>query len=139
MSQNLASIAKKLIGYKQSNCFNQIPFLHPNQEKFFLETIYKWDNRWSSSFIDKCCKQCGVAFPKEQSKWCDHLDNWEPKEGDVVIFDDVMNGFLYERMGIVLEKSQSELFLAEGTYYNGMTIVKRPINNHIRAYVRFCS
>ena len=62
---------------------------------------------------------------------------WSVAEaGDMVLYDRVFENREHDHIGIVLEKRDHTILAAEGNVGNISGIVKRPIDDHIRAYIR---
>ena len=61
-----------------------------------------------------------------------------PKPGDIVLYDRVFINQEHDHIGIVLEAKDGILTAAEGNIFDENTsgIVNRPMDNHIRAYIR---
>ncbi|MBR4372715.1 MAG: hypothetical protein IKS92_16825, partial [Victivallales bacterium] len=56
--------------------------------------------------------------------------------GDIVIYDRVFNNHEHDHMGIILQKQENTILVAEGNIHNMSGIIERPIDEHIRAYIR---
>ena len=117
------------------------------------------DGLWCAAFVLYCCREAGFEIPyrPNECKTC-HLAacfGWEefaindhrieyhkgteafvPKAGDIVIYDRVFENREHDHMGIVLEKREHALLAAEGNVNNISGIIERPIDEHIRAYIR---
>ena len=59
-----------------------------------------------------------------------------PEAGDIVIYDRVFEDKEHDHIGIILEKRESTILVAEGNVNNISGIIERPIDDHIRAYIR---
>ena len=117
------------------------------------------DGLWCAAFVYFCCREAGFEIPyrPDECKTC-HLAaclGWEefavrnqlieyhkgtegfvPEAGDIVIYDRVFENKEHDHMGIVLEKQEHMILTAEGNVNNTSRIVSRPIDEHIRAYIR---
>jgi len=106
-----------------------------------------------------CCTTAGfeIPFRPEECKTC-HLAGclgWEefalgdrrieyhkgqegyvPEAGDIVLYDRVFENKEHDHMGIVLDKREGTILVAEGNVNNISGIIERPIDEHIRAYIR---
>ena len=56
--------------------------------------------------------------------------------GDIVLYDRVFNNQEHDHIGIVLRKRGNTLIVAEGNKDNISQIVERPLDGHIRAFIR---
>lgn len=65
-------------------------------------------------------------------------DGFHPGPGDIVLFDRVFCGEEHDHIGIVLEARDGALITAEGNTLddNISRIMRRPMDAHIRAYIR---
>ena len=117
------------------------------------------DGLWCAAFVYYCCTEAGFVIPYRpgECKTC-HLAaclGWEefavgdqrieyhksahgfiPEAGDIVIYDRVIENKEHDHIGIVLEKRERTILAAEGNVNNRSKIVERPIDEHIRAYIR---
>ena len=117
------------------------------------------DGLWCAAFVYYCCRKAGFDIPYRpgECKTC-HLAacaGWEefaagdprieyhkgaeafiPEAGDIVIYDRVFENREHDHIGIVLEKRQHTILAAEGNVGNISGIVERPVDGHIRAYIR---
>lgn len=61
-----------------------------------------------------------------------------PGPGDIVLYDRVFIGREHDHIGIILEANGREITAAEGNAGNDniSRIIRRPIDEHIRAYIR---
>ena len=133
--------------------------LAPVVRPFPTWNIREADGLWCAAFVLYCCREAGFEIPyrPNECKTC-HLAacfGWEefaindhrieyhkgteafvPKAGDIVIYDRVFENREHDHMGIVLEKREHALLAAEGNVNNISGIIERPIDEHIRAYIR---
>ena len=117
------------------------------------------DGLWCAAFVYYCCREAGFGIPyrPDECKFC-HLAacfGWEefavsdprieyhksaedfvPEAGDIVIYDRVFENREHDHMGVVLEKRAHTLLAAEGNVDNVSGIVERPLDEHVRAYIR---
>jgi len=117
------------------------------------------DGLWCAAFVYYCCTQAGFAIPyrPKECRTC-HLaaclgweefavsdqrleyykgpDGFISKPGDIVIYDRVFENREHDHMGIVLEKRERTILTAEGNINNLSGLIERPIDEHIRAYIR---
>ena len=117
------------------------------------------DGLWCAAFVYFCCREAGFEIPyrPDECKTC-HLAaclGWEefavrdplieyhkgaerfvPEGGDIVIYDRVFENSEHDHIGIILEKQEHMILAAEGNVNNTSRIIRRPIDEHIRAYIR---
>ena len=133
--------------------------LAPIVRLFPTWSVREADGLWCAAFVYYCCREAGFGIPYRpgECKTC-HLagcPGWEelaigdprieyhkgteafvPKAGDIVIYDRVFENREHDHMGIVLVKREHALLAAEGNVNNISGIIERPIDEHIRAYIR---
>ena len=63
-------------------------------------------------------------------------DEFSTEPGDIVIYDRVFENREHDHIGIVIEKNENSILAAEGNVDNRSGIIERPIDEHIRAYIR---
>ena len=114
---------------------------------------------WCAAFVYHCCQEAGYAFPirPQECRSC-HLAGcvaWEewalgdprleyhrggegfvPEAGDIVLYDRVFENLPHDHMGIVLLVRGNAVLAAEGNVNNVSGIVLRPLDQHIRGYIR---
>lgn len=114
---------------------------------------------WCAAFVYYCCTEAGFEFPyrPDECITC-HLAGclgWEefavsdqqieyhkgteafiPAAGDIVIYDRVFENKEHDHMGIILERRAHAILAAEGNIDNVSGLIERPIDEHIRAYIR---
>ena len=117
------------------------------------------DGLWCAAFVYYCCTAAGFGIPyrPDECKTC-HLAaclGWEefavgdrrieyhkgpegcvPETGDIVLYDRVFENKEHDHIGIVLEKRECTILVAEGNVNNISGIIERSIDEHIRAYIR---
>ena len=158
--KNLAKVAGKAAqipfhGYikgKESN-------LEPIVRLFPKWTLREADGLWCAAFVYYCCREAGFEIPirPNECKTC-HLAGciaWEefaqsndrieyhkgtesfvPGAGDIVIYDKVFENRGHDHMGIVLQCAGNTIIAAEGNLNNVSGVIERPMDEHIRAYIR---
>ena len=156
----LAELAKKAAQTPfHGNIEGEESNLEPIIRYFPKWTLGEADGLWCAAFVYYCCREAGFEIPirPDASKTC-HLAGciaWEafaasdprityckggegfvPEPGDIVIYDRVFENREHDHMGIVLEKREHALLAAEGNVNNISGIIERPIDEHIRAYIR---
>ena len=158
--EKLAVVAKEIAltpfhGYVDGMESNLEPLVRP----FPKWNVKEADGLWCSAFVYYCCMQAGFDFPyyPAECKHC-HLagcygweefakgdqrleyhkasDGFVPEAGDIVIYDRVFMDCEHDHIGIVLEKRESSIIAAEGNVNNRSIIIERPLDEHIRAYIR---
>ncbi len=142
-------------GYMQGKDSNLEPVIRP----FPGWTLQEADGLWCAAFVYYCCREAGFEIPirPKECVTC-HLAGciaWEefakddsrivfrpgedtgfPRAGDIVIYDRVFCDQPHDHMGIILEKRENTLIVAEGNVGNSSGIIRRPMDEHIRAYIR---
>ena len=128
--------------------------------RFFPEwTLKEADGLWCAAFVYYCCMEAGFEIPyrPKECTTC-HLAGciaWEefatgdrrmtyhkgteafvPGAGDIVLYDRVFNNEAHDHMGIVLRKQEHSILAAEGNVQNVSGLIERPLDEHIRAYIR---
>ncbi len=133
--------------------------LAPIVRLFPTWSVREADGLWCAAFVYFCCREAGFEIPyrPDECRTC-HLAGcagWEefavgdqrveyhrgtedfvPEAGDIVIYDRVFENKEHDHMGIVLEKRERTLLAAEGNVSNVSGVIERPIDGHIRAYIR---
>lgn len=119
------------------------------------------DKLWCAAFVYYCCIEAGFVIPYSPSEcvtcslagcggWEEYAiadcqieyhkkeETFIPKAGDIVLYDRVFIDQEHDHIGIILEVKENVLITAEGNIYNKNIsgIVRRPIDEHIRAYIR---
>ena len=158
--KHLASVAKAMAqiplhGFSEGEESNLEPLVLPFPKWTFEEA----DGLWCAAFGYYCCKEAGFEIPirPDECKTC-HLAGciaWEefalgdpriefhrgkegfiPESGDIVLYDRVFENREHDHIGIVVEKREKSILVAEGNVDNRSVIIERPIDEHIRAYIR---
>ncbi len=156
----LSAVARKMAlipfhGTVDGLASNLAPIVRP----FPTWSVREADGLWCAAFVYYYCTETGFEIPyrPEGCRIC-HLaacPGWEefalsdrrieyhkgsesfaPDAGDIVIYDRVFENREHDHMGIVLEKREHTILAAEGNIDNRSGIIKRPIDEHIRAYIR---
>jgi len=156
----LAEAAEKLAkshfhGFSQGERSNLEPIVRP----FPGWTVEEADGLWCAAFVYYCCMEAGFEFPirPAECKTC-HLAGciaWEefaendpcigyhkgtegfvPEPGDIVLYDRVFEDSEHDHIGIVIEKREGTILAAEGNLDNRSGIIERPLDHHIRAFIR---
>ena len=133
--------------------------LEPIVLPFPTWNVKEADGVWCAAFVYYCCKEAGFGIPyrPDECKTC-HLAGclgWEeyalgdrrigyykgaegfvPEAGEIVIYDRVSENKAHDHMGIILEKRERTIIAAEGNIDNLSGIIERPIDGHIRAFIR---
>ena len=142
-------------GYVNGQESNLDPIIH-----FFPKwNLKEADGLWCAAFVYYCCVEAGFDIPyRPQECTTCHLAGciaWEefaindkqieyhkgsedfvPDAGDIVIYDHVFDNREHDHMGIVLHKQENTILVAEGNIHNMSGIIERPLDEHIRAYIR---
>ena len=158
--QQLASVAKTMAqipfhGFADGEKANLEPIVQP----FPKWTIEEADRLWCAAFVYYCCREAGFEIPirPNECRSC-HLagctaweefaigdpgieyhtrkDDFVPAAGDIVLYDHVFDGHEHDHMGIIVGKGENTILAAEGNIDNRSGIVERPVDEHIRAYIR---
>ena len=133
--------------------------LGPIVEPFPTWTVEAADGLWCAAFVYYCCREAGFAFPirPKECRTC-HLAGciaWEewamgdagieyhmgvegfiPAAGDIVLYDRVFENAAHDHIGIVLENRGQTILSAEGNVNNVSGLVERPLDDHIRGFIR---
>ena len=117
------------------------------------------DGLWCAAFVYYCCLEAGFEIPYRPKECITcHLAGyvaWEefalgdrrieyhkgteafvPEAGDIVLYDRVFDNQPHDHMGIVLQKQKDSILAAEGNVQNVSGLIERPLDGHIRAYIR---
>ena len=117
------------------------------------------DGLWCAAFVYYCCREAGFEIPirPDECRSC-HLAGciaWEefakgdprieyhkggegfvPEAGDIVLYDRVFENREHDHIGIILEMRGNTILAAEGNIDNRSGVIERPLDEHIRAYIR---
>ena len=156
----LANVAREMAlipfhGAAAGQASNLAPIVRP----FPGWNLGEAEGLWCAAFVYYCCVEAGFHIPYRPSecKTC-HLAGclgWEefaandqrieyhkgtesfvPQAGDIVIYDRVFENKEHDHIGIVLENRGDSILASEGNIDNRSGIIERPIDEHIRAYIR---
>lgn len=128
--------------------------------RFFPKwTLREADGLWCAAFVYYCCAEAGFEIPirPDECRTC-HLagciaweefalgddrttyhkgtENFVPQTGDIVIYDRVFENREHDHIGIVLRSTGNTLITAEGNLNNRSGIIGRPMDEHIRGFIR---
>ena len=133
--------------------------LEPIVRLFPTWTLKEADGLWCAAFVYYCCTEAGFIIPyrPDECKTC-HLAGclgWEefaignqrieyhrgaegfvPEAGDIVVYDRVFENKDHDHIGIVLEKRKRTILAAEGNVNDKSVMIERPVDEHIRAFIR---
>lgn len=119
------------------------------------------DGLWCAAFVYYCCVEAGFQIPYSPEKcvtcslagcggWEEYAlgdsrieyhkveETFVPEPGDIVLYDRVFCDREHDHIGILLEVKENSIVAAEGNILdsNRSGIVERPVDEHIRAYIR---
>ena len=140
------------IGGKTSN-------LQPVIRFFSKWTPEEADGLWCAAFVYYCCRKAGFEIPvrpvecrscnlagciawEEFAQGDDRIEyrkgeeDFIPKAGDIVIYDRVFENGEHDHIGIVLQSTGDMIIAAEGNIDNRSGIIRRPLDDHIRGFIR---
>lgn len=158
--KQLAHVAKSMAqlpfhGFAEGEETNLEPIVQP----FPKWTVEEADKLWCAAFVYYCCREAGFEIPirPNECKSC-HLAGciaWEefaagdsriefhkgreeftPGPGDIVLYDRVFENREHDHIGIIIEKHGNTIIAAEGNINNRSGIIERPVDEHIRAFIR---
>lgn len=158
--KQLAEVAKAMAqiplhGFTDEGTSNLEPLLQP----FPNWTPEEADGLWCAAFVYYCCKTAGFDIPirPKECTTC-HLagciaweefakgdprieyhkgtEDFEPLAGDSVLYDRVFENREHDHIGIIIEYREGTILTAEGNINNRSGIIERPLDEHIRAYIR---
>jgi len=142
-------------GYLDGHASN----LQPIIGHFPLWNLREADGLWCAAFVYHCCIEAGFEIPY-RPKECVSSNlagclAWEefafgdprltyykpdalfsPMPGDLVLYDRVFCGVEHDHIGIVLEVYPGVILAAEGNVDNRSGLIRRPLDGHIRAFIR---
>ncbi len=122
-------------------------------------SLRNWDNKWCAAFVYFCCRKAGFNLPVRHPNpkiscnfaGCGAWLQWaqiegfysrrlektfKPITGDIVLYDHIFEDKPHDHIGIIIEADKNSVRTAEGNVNNISTIIKRPIDSHIRGYIR---
>lgn len=158
--EHLARVARELAlipfhGAVNGQASNLAPIVAP----FPTWKVAEADGVWCAAFVYYCCRETGFQFPirPKGCRTC-HLagciaweewamadprieyhpgsDGFAPAAGDIVLYDRVFENAEHDHIGIVLENRGQTILAAEGNVNNVSGLMERPLDDHIRAYIR---
>ena len=133
--------------------------LAPIVQLFPKWTLEEADGLWCAAFVYYCVREAGFDIPirPDECTIC-HLAGciaWEEfaigdprieyykggrgfsaEAGDIVLYDGVFENREHDHIGIVIEKRENTILTAEGNVNNRSGIIERPLDEHIRAFIR---
>ena len=156
----LAGVAKAMAqipfhGFSEGERSNLEPIVQP----FPNWTLEEADRLWCAAFVYYCCIKAGFDIPirPNECKTC-HLagcvaweelaagdprigyhkgrDGFVPEPGDIVLYDRVFDNREHDHIGIIIENHGDTIVAAEGNINNRSGILERPVDGHIRAFIR---
>lgn len=158
--KHLARVAKAAAllpfhGSADGSASNLEPIVRP----FPGWTAEEADGLWCAAFVYYCCREAGFQIPIRPIECrTSHLAGciaWEefaagdprieyhrggegfvPEAGDIVLYDRVFENREHDHIGIVVEKREHTILAAEGNLDNRSGLIERPVDEHIRAYIR---
>jgi hypothetical protein len=156
---DLASVAEGLARRPfYGNLLHLESNLEPVASHFGLDAMEWIDSKWCAAFVYHCTHQAGVGLPprhpepvscsfagvKAWLEWAKlqgfyrsaRRKEFEPKPGDLIIYDRIFDPGPHDHIGIVIGKVDSELVVAEGNVGNVSAVVQRTWNSHVRGFVR---
>ena len=132
--------------------------LGPIVEPFPTWSVLEADGLWCAAFVYYCCKEAGFIIPirpdgcscrlagciaweewaigDERIEYHRGPDGFLPEPGDIVLYDRVFEGREHDHIGIVLNRLQHSILAAEGNVDNVSRVVERPLDEHIRGFIR---
>ena len=156
---HLARVAKEMAqvpfhGAADGQASNLGPIVAP----FPTWKVEEADGLWCAAFVYYCCREAGFDLPlrPKECRSC-HLagciaweewalgdprieyhrgDGFTPEPGDIVLYDRVFENAPHDHIGIVLENRGQAILAAEGNVNNVSALMERPLDEHIRAYIR---
>lgn len=160
--QRLAAVArenaqKPFHGYVAGRESNIAPII-----RYFPQwNLRDADRLWCAAFVYYCCMAAGFVIPYSPKEcvtcslagcggWEEYAmgdsriayhrreEDFHPEAGDIVLYDRVFIGQEHDHMGIILEAEDGGILTAEGNALsdNRSRVLCRPIDEHIRAYIR---
>lgn len=137
------------------------PNIHPIINLFPKWPLKKWNNNWCAAFVYYCCLQAGYGIPmkypdkrvKHNFAGCSSWEQWAklpynqfyhrkdeksfiPQKGDIVLYNRIFIPSAHDHIGILIEYHPEHIVVAEGNFNNISAVIERPINSHIRGYIR---
>ena len=162
MSMKRARLAKVAETLSQKPFHGNVKGAKQNLTKIIAHfgpcSFLEWDGKWCAAFVYHCCIVAGLALPVRYPgttcnfagvlawlQWAKQPGHrfyrprrngdFSPKRGDLVIYNNVTSG-PHDHMGVLLSARNGELVVAEGNLNNVSSIVQRPVDSHVRGYIR---
>lgn len=134
--------------------------LQPLVQHFRRWDIQQADKLWCAAFVYHACVTAGFQLPfspdectlcslagvpaweelarKDSRIGCHPPENFNPRPGDIVLYDHVFCHQPHDHIGIVIENHPDHIIAAEGNIANTNTsgLVQRQKDHHIRCYIR---
>lgn len=135
--------------------------IEPIVKHFPKWNLKEADRLWCAAFVYYCCVEAGFRIPYSPEEcvtcslagcggWEEYAmgdsrieyhrrdDSFVPEAGDIVLYDRVFINKEHDHIGIVLEAYEDRLVVAEGNTFNDniSRVMERPMDEHIRAYIR---
>ncbi|HEY9643306.1 MAG TPA: CHAP domain-containing protein [Coleofasciculaceae cyanobacterium] len=130
-----------------------------------IENTTKYSNQaigfqWCCAFAYYCCLQAGFSFPVKPIPshrstlgvvrvWYDwanlpenqfyhsaNAPNFEPRAGDIILFDRLLENVELDHIGIVVNVASQRVVTAEGNVKNQSGIFAHPFDQQINGYIR---
>lgn len=152
-----AAALRPFHGYVMSLKSNLVPIISP----FPKWSLRKADKKWCAAFIYYCCIKAGYNLPVKHphpnitcnfagcfawEQWAELKENnffhkaknssFKPDKGDIVLYNRVFDPGPHDHIGIILENMGNDLIVAEGNVNNLSVVLTRPVNSHVRGYIR---
>ena len=127
----------------------------------FFQNIKDADKLWCAAFVYYCCIEAGFEIPYSPNEcmacslagcggWEEYAigdcrieyhkkdETFVPEAGDIVLYDRIFIDQEHDHIAIILEVKDDVIIAAEGNIFNDNIsgVVKRLIDEHIRAYIR---
>ena len=121
-------------------------------------TLEEAEGLWCAAFVYYCVREAGFALPirpdgcgcrlagciaweewaigDDRIEYHRGTDGFVPKPGDIVLYDRVFEGQEHDHIGIVLETRAHSILAAEGNVNNVSGVIERPLDEHIRGFIR---
>jgi hypothetical protein len=115
---------------------------------------------WCAAFVYHCCREAGFDLPvrypapvrcnfagvRAWLEWAQRPETgyyytrtapgFHPQRGDLIIFNNVIDGGPHDHIGVVTGRRGSILITAEGNVGNRSGIFRRPHTRHVRGFIR---
>lgn len=154
----LADIAETLANKKIYGDLNDEDFR--SIIRYFPDGYPALGSGWCAAFVYHCCMQAGFVLPikfrspvscrfagvlawiewaklsENRFYYSSEDKNFEPKRGDIVVFDNIFKNRPHDHIGIVLNNEDGVLETAEGNVNNQSGIFKRERNKKVNGFIR---